>query len=92
MFLKFFFFQLQSFLYVEEENDSLQQQEKSLKSEMALLRSKLSILETELLQCRNKIKKLMDEIQIEQRNQNQHHESRQQLENRLMSEVDRLQG
>lgn len=59
---------------------------------MALLRSKLSILETELLQCRNKIKKLMDEIHIEQRNQNQHHESRQQLENRLMSEVDRLQA
>jgi seryl-tRNA synthetase len=44
------------------------------------------------LQCRNKIKKLIDEIQIEQRNQNQHHESRQQLEERLMSEVDRLQA
>lgn len=76
---------------MEEENDSLQQQEKNLKSEMSLLRSKLSILETELLQCRNKIKKLMDEIQIEQRNQNQHHENRQ-LETRLMSEVDRLQA
>lgn len=70
----------------------MHQQEKTLKSEIALLRSKLSILETDLLQCRNKIKKLMDEIQIEQRSHNQHHESRQQLENRLMSEVDRLQA
>lgn len=70
----------------------MHQQEKTLKSEMTLLRSKLGILETELLQCRNKIKKLMDEIQIEQRSQNQQHESRQQLEHRLMSEVDRLQA
>lgn len=68
------------------------QQEKTLKSEIALLRSKLGILETELLQCRNKIKKLMDEIQIEQRSHHQHHENRQQLEHRLMSEVDRLQA
>ena len=63
-----------------------------MKSEMALLRSKLSILETDLLQCRNKIKKLMDEIQIEQRNQNLHQENRQQLESRLLGEVDRLQA
>lgn len=34
----------------------------------------------------------MDEIQIEQRNQNLHQENRQQLESRLMGEVDRLQA
>lgn len=78
--------------HVEEENDLVLQQEKTLKSEISLLRSKLGILETELLQCRNKIKKLMDEIQIEQRSHNQSHENRQQLEHRLMSEVDRLQA
>lgn len=34
----------------------------------------------------------MDEIQIEQRSHNQQQENRQQLEHRLMSEVDRLQA
>lgn len=78
--------------HVEEENDLVHQQEKTLKAEIALLRSKLSILETDLLQCRNKIKKLMDEIVIEQRNHNIHHDNRQQLEQRLMSEVESLQA
>lgn len=78
--------------FVEEEQELVNQQEKTLKSEITLLRSKLGILETELLQCRNKIKKLMDDIQIEQRSHNQHHENRQQLEQRLMGEVDRLQA
>lgn len=84
--------QLQTLQYIDEENDLVHQQEKTLKAEIALLRSKLGILETELLQCRNKIKKLVDEVQIEQRNHNQHNENRQQLEHRLMSEVDRLQA
>lgn len=57
---------------------------------MNLLKSKMAILETELLQCRNKIKKLMDEIQIEQRNSTHHKETRQ-MEQRIMSEVDRIQ-
>lgn len=85
------FLQLQTLQYVEEDNDLAQKQENTLKSEIALLRSKLSILETDLLQCRNKIKKLMDEIHIEQRNHNQHQENHQ-LEHRLLSEVDRLQA
>lgn len=58
---------------------------------MNLLKSKMSILETELLQCRNKIKKLMDEIQIEQRNNNTQHMETRQMEQRIMSEVDRIQ-
>lgn len=85
-------FKLQTLHFVEEEQELGTQQEKTLKAEIALLRSKLGILETELLQCRNKIKKLMDDIQIEQRSHNQHHENRQQLEHRLMGEVDRLQA
>jgi len=84
--------QLQTLQYVEEESELVAQQEKTLKSEMALLRSKLAILETELLQCRNKIKKLMDDIQLEQRSFNQQSNDHQQLEQKLMNEIDRLQA
>lgn len=52
---------------MEEENELVRQQEKTLKSEITLLRSKLANCETELLQCKNKIRHLMDDIQIEQR-------------------------
>jgi hypothetical protein len=41
---------------VEEENEIVRQQEKTLKSELTLLRSKLANCETELLQCKNKIR------------------------------------
>lgn len=83
--------QLQSISHVDDENDLVIQQEKTLRSEMNLLKSKMSILETDLLQCRNKIKKLMDEIQIEQRNNNTQHMETRQMEQRIMSEVDRIQ-
>lgn len=83
--------ELQSISHVDDENDLVIQQEKTLRSEMNLLKSKMSILETELLQCRNKIKKLMDEIQIEQRNNNTQHMETRQMEQRIMSEVDRIQ-
>lgn len=86
-----FISQLQSISHVDDENDLVIQQEKTLRSEMNLLKSKMSILETELLQCRNKIKKLMDEIQIEQRNNNTQHMETRQMEQRIMSEVDRIQ-
>ncbi|XP_058824420.1 ras association domain-containing protein 8 isoform X2 [Topomyia yanbarensis] len=59
--------QLQTLQYVEEEGELVRQQEKTLKSEITLLRSKLANCETELLQCKNKIRLLMDEIQVEQR-------------------------
>ena len=41
---------------VEEESEIVRQQEKTLKSELTLLRSKLANCETELLQCKNKIR------------------------------------
>lgn len=69
----------------------MKQQEKTLKSEIALLRSKLANCETELLQCKNKIRLLLDEIQIEQRNFSFQCENRQQIEKHLLNEVDRLQ-
>ncbi|XP_049281752.1 myb-like protein AA isoform X3 [Anopheles funestus] len=59
--------QLQAYQYVEEESELVRQQEKTLKSEITLLRSKLANCETELLQCKNKIRLLMDEILVEQR-------------------------
>lgn len=41
---------------MEEEHEIVKQQEKTLKSEITLLRSKLANCETELLQCKNKIR------------------------------------
>lgn len=83
-------FQLQTFQYVEEENELVRQQEKTLKSELTLLRSKLANCETELLQCKNKIRLIMDEIQVEQRQYNRQFDNRQ-LERHLMTEVERIQ-
>jgi len=48
--------QLRSLSGVEEECEIVRQQEKTLKSELTLLRSKLANCETELLQCKNKIR------------------------------------
>lgn len=70
----------------------MRQQEKTLKSEITLLRSKLANCETELLQCKNKIRLLMDDIQIEQRALNCQFENRQQLEMHFLGEVERLQS
>ncbi len=76
---------------MEEENELVCQQEKTLKSELALLRSKLANCETELMQYKNKIRLLVDEIEIEQQNFSRQYENRQQLERHLMGEIDRLQ-
>lgn len=84
--------QLQTLVYVEEENQLVRQQEKTLKSEITLLRSKLANCETELLQCKNKIRLLMDEIDLEQRTIAREFDNRQQVERHLMNEVDRIQG
>ena len=83
---------MQTLQYVDEENELVVQQGKTLKSEITLLRSKLANCETELLQCKNKIRILMDELQMEQRNFSRQFENRQQLERHLMGEVDRLQA
>lgn len=48
--------QLKELAHVEEESEIVRQQEKTLKSEITLLRSKLANCETELLQCKNKIR------------------------------------
>ncbi|CAG9856548.1 unnamed protein product [Phyllotreta striolata] len=83
--------QMQALCYVEEESEIVKQQEKTLQSEITLLRSKLANCETELLQCKNKIRLLMDEVQMEQRAQSRRQESLKQLERNILLEVDRLQ-
>ncbi|XP_059490938.1 dynactin subunit 1 [Neocloeon triangulifer] len=59
--------QLMALKNIEEEKDISKQQGKTLKSEITLLRSKLANCETELLQCRVKIRHLFDELKLEQR-------------------------
>lgn len=82
--------QLQSLQYVEEESELMMQQEKTLSAEISLLRSKLANCETELLQCRNKVKLLVDDIQLEQRAMQ--FENRTQMEAQILNEMERLQG
>uniref|UniRef100_A0A8D8MB86 Ras association domain-containing protein 8 n=2 Tax=Cacopsylla melanoneura TaxID=428564 RepID=A0A8D8MB86_9HEMI len=77
---------------VEEEHEIVRQQEKTLESEITLLRSKLANCETELLQCKNKIRLLMEEVQFEQRLLAKETEERHHMEKSLMREVERLQG
>ncbi|KAK3931153.1 Ras association domain-containing protein 8 [Frankliniella fusca] len=83
--------QIRALSQVEEESELVRQQEKTLKSEITLLRSKLANCETELLQCKNKIRLLAEETQMEQRALLTEKENRQQLERSLLSEVERLQ-
>ncbi|XP_046402976.1 ras association domain-containing protein 8 isoform X2 [Ischnura elegans] len=54
--------QLRALGGVEEEAELARQQGKTLRSEITLLRSKLANCETELLQCKNKIRLLVDEV------------------------------
>lgn len=61
------FEQVQALTYLEEESEIVKQNEKTLKSEIVLVRSKLANCETELLQCKNKIRKIMEDIHNEQR-------------------------
>ncbi|XP_044254195.1 ras association domain-containing protein 8 [Tribolium madens] len=83
--------QIQALNYIEEECEIVKQQEKTLKSEITLLRSKLANCETELLQCKNKIRLVMDELQMEQRALSRRTESRKQMEKNLLVEMERLQ-
>ncbi|XP_045480447.1 ras association domain-containing protein 8 [Harmonia axyridis] len=83
--------QIQALSSLEEENEIVKQQEKTLKSEITLLRSKLANCETELLQCKNKMRLLMEEYQVEQRLQMRKSESRKQFEKTLLAEMERLQ-
>ncbi|XP_023945445.1 ras association domain-containing protein 8 isoform X4 [Bicyclus anynana] len=84
--------QVQSLNYVEEESEIAKQNEKTLKSEIVLVRSKLANCETELLQCKNKIRKLMEDIHNEQRIvSSRQQENRQALERSMLAEVENLQ-
>ncbi|XP_022113913.1 ras association domain-containing protein 8 isoform X1 [Pieris rapae] len=84
--------QVQALNYVEEESEIAKQNEKTLKSEIVLVRSKLANCETELLQCKNKIRKVMEDIHTEQRLQNgRQQENRQALERTMLAEMDGLQ-
>ncbi|XP_073959096.1 ras association domain-containing protein 8 isoform X3 [Choristoneura fumiferana] len=86
------FEQVQALTYLEEESEIVKQNEKTLKSEIVLVRSKLANCETELLQCKNKIRKIMEDIHNEQRIlTSRQHENRQALERTMLAEVDNLQ-
>ncbi|XP_063380700.1 ras association domain-containing protein 8 isoform X3 [Cydia fagiglandana] len=86
------FEQVQALTYLEEENEIVKQNEKTLKSEIVLVRSKLANCETELLQCKNKIRKIMEDIHNEQRIINsRQQENRQALERSILAEVENLQ-
>ncbi|XP_076240417.1 ras association domain-containing protein 8 isoform X2 [Calliopsis andreniformis] len=84
--------QLKELAHVEEESEIVRQQEKTLKSEITLLRSKLANCETELLQCKNKIRLVMEELAIEQHNISRETDERQIMERKIISEVEHLQN
>ncbi|KAK2584835.1 hypothetical protein KPH14_007147 [Odynerus spinipes] len=84
--------QLKELAHVEEESEIVRQQEKTLKSEITLLRSKLANCETELLQCKNKIRFIMEELAVEQHNTNRETDERQIMERKIINEVERLQN
>ncbi|XP_043500394.1 ras association domain-containing protein 8 isoform X1 [Polistes fuscatus] len=84
--------QLKELAHVEEESEIVRQQEKTLKSEITLLRSKLANCETELLQCKNKIRFIMEELAVEQHNTNRETDERQIIERKIINEVERLQN
>jgi chromosome segregation ATPase len=78
---------------ISRESELVQQREKTLKAEVSMLRSKLGILETELLQCKNKMKKVLTDIHLEQRNLSHKHENQQQhFEKKLTNEIDKIQA
>ncbi|GAB6028617.1 hypothetical protein CHUAL_004454 [Chamberlinius hualienensis] len=78
-------------LHLDDELDVGRQQEKMLQSELTLLRSKLSNCETELLQCKNKIRLLMDDISEDRRWKSKEDEERRHRERIVLSEIDDLQ-
>ncbi|XP_015585419.1 ras association domain-containing protein 8 [Cephus cinctus] len=84
--------QLKELTHVEEESEIVRQQEKTLKSEITLLRSKLANCETELLQCKNKIRLVMEELAVEQHSISRESDERQIMERKIISEVEHLQN
>jgi Ras association domain-containing protein 7/8 len=63
-----------------------------MKAEMGYLKSKLNVLETEILQCKNKLKKIANEIQLEQKNYNKQFMDNGTLELKILSEIEKLKS
>lgn len=78
-------------LHLDDELDIGRQQEKMLQSELTLLRSKLANCETELLQCKNKIRLLMDEISEDKRWLSKEEDDRKQKEMSILNDIEDLQ-
>lgn len=60
-----------------------------MKAEMGYLKSKVNVLETELLQCKNKLKQISNEIQLEQKHYSQQFNNGV-LEQKLLTEIEKL--
>ncbi|XP_026470605.1 GRIP and coiled-coil domain-containing protein 2-like [Ctenocephalides felis] len=86
-----FYLKLYVLSCVEEENEIIKQQEKTVRSEITLLRSKLANCETELLQCKNKIRYFLMNSKLSKRHILRRYDSRHQFEMRLMTEMEHLQ-
>lgn len=84
--------QLKELAHVEEESEIVRQQEKTLKSEITLLRSKLANCETELLQCKNKIRLVIEELSSEQHAMSREVDERKIMERKIIGEVEHLQS
>ncbi|KAF7994545.1 hypothetical protein HCN44_004017 [Aphidius gifuensis] len=84
--------QLNEFVNTEEESELVRQQEQTLLSEITLLRSKLANCETELLQCKNKIRLVMEELTFEQLNLNRETDERINIERKVINEFECLQN
>ncbi|XP_011309386.1 ras association domain-containing protein 8 isoform X2 [Fopius arisanus] len=84
--------QINELVHTEEEGELVRQQEKTLKSEITLLRSKLANCETELLQCKNKIRLVMEELALEQHSMNRESDERMVMERKVVNEMERLQN
>ncbi|XP_012264910.1 ras association domain-containing protein 8 [Athalia rosae] len=84
--------QLKELAHVEEESEIVRQQEKTLKSEITLLRSKLANCETELLQCKNKIRLVIEELSSEQHTMSREVDERKMMERKIIGEVEHLQS
>lgn len=61
-----------------------------MKAEMGYLKSKLNVLETEILQCKNKLKKIANEIQLEQKHYSKQYIDNGALEFKILSEIEKL--
>ena len=62
-----------------------------MKAEMGYLKSKVNVLETELLQCKNKLKQISNEIQLEQKHYSQQFNNGV-LEQKLLTEIEKLKS